>query len=124
VTERGGSPGSIQVGVLPASPFNFVQKLKKLLCTSALPVRPSRRIAHLVDELQTAPHRSSQLVKKVVQRALAVAAVQNLLMKKLGIARALKVEAADFECYVNMFRDGLFEEQVNLIKERCLFIRP
>jgi hypothetical protein len=44
-----------------------------------------------------------------------VAATQNLLMKKLGLISRAKVEAADLECYMKLFAEGLLEEQVRMI---------
>jgi hypothetical protein len=51
---------------------------------------------------------------------LAVAFAQNILMRKLGIATREHVESANIEWYLNMFRDWLSDEQVQMIKE--LFI--
>jgi hypothetical protein len=47
----------------------------------------------------------------------AVAATQNVLMKKLGLINGPQLETTDFGCYVQLFADGLSEHQVQLIKE-------
>jgi hypothetical protein len=47
----------------------------------------------------------------------AVAAAQNVLMRKLGLVTGEHVESEDFDRYLNMFKGGLTEEQVNLIRE-------
>jgi hypothetical protein len=48
-------------------------------------------------------------------QAPAAAAAQNVLMRKLGLAGSDHVESADFDHYISLFRDGLFEEQAKLI---------
>jgi hypothetical protein len=48
---------------------------------------------------------------------LAVAAAQNVLMRKLGIAKDQHIESDDFEAYLKLFMDGLSEEHVWMIKE-------
>jgi hypothetical protein len=40
-----------------------------------------------------------------------------MLMQKLGLATHTHVEMADFNCYLDLFRNGLFEEYVRLIRE-------
>jgi hypothetical protein len=41
-------------------------------------------------------------------------------MKMLGISSEPHLEAADFECYINIFDEGLTEAQIKLIKELFL----
>jgi hypothetical protein len=38
-------------------------------------------------------------------------------MRKLGVFRESQLEASDFERYLEIFNEGLKEEQVKLIKE-------
>jgi hypothetical protein len=40
-----------------------------------------------------------------------LAAVQNLLMKKLGISVGAKLQAQNFESYIQLFESGLSEKQ-------------
>jgi hypothetical protein len=47
----------------------------------------------------------------------AVVAVQNVLMRKLGLVTGEHVESEDFDRYLKTFKDGMTEEQVNLIRE-------
>jgi hypothetical protein len=51
---------------------------------------------------------------------------QNLLMRKLGLVTDTHVETADFARYIDLFLNGLTEDQVELIRElfkdRCMSI--
>jgi hypothetical protein len=53
-----------------------------------------------------------------------VAAAQNLLMRKLGLATNMHVDMADFACYIDLFLNRQTEDQVRLIRElfndRCM----
>jgi hypothetical protein len=57
------------------------------------------------------PRCSSRLAKKSKSRLLAVAAAQNVLIKKMGE----HVEADDFERYIIAFKEGLTDAQVQMI---------
>jgi hypothetical protein len=59
--------------------------------------------------LASLPCHITRLVKKAFHRAPAVAAAQNLLMKKLGLSWEGPLVATDFERYVHMFNEGLSE---------------
>jgi hypothetical protein len=70
------------------------------------------------------PRRSARLAKKACSHVPAVAASQNVLMWKLGLATSVHVETEDFERYVALFKDGLSKEQVELNKELFLARAP
>jgi hypothetical protein len=38
-------------------------------------------------------------------------ALQNILMRKLGLTGESQVAAKEFECYIQVFNNGLTEEQ-------------
>jgi hypothetical protein len=67
--------------------------------------------------LQSAPRRSARLAKKACGRTPAVVAAQNILLRKLGIAQEHHLESSHFEAYLSLFKEGLSEEQVHMIKE-------
>jgi hypothetical protein len=64
-----------------------------------------------------APHRIARLAKKSHQRLPTIIVVQNVLMKKLGIAFKPHVESTDFEWYINLFRQGLSMDQAKQMSE-------
>jgi hypothetical protein len=72
------------------------------------------------------PRRSRRLAAKAKSRLPAVVADQNLLMRKLGLVTDTHVETADFARYIDLFLNGLTEDQVELIRElfkdRCMSI--
>jgi hypothetical protein len=47
----------------------------------------------------------------------AVAAAQNIIMRKLGLASSEHIETEDFSAYVNLFHDGFYEDQARMIDE-------
>jgi hypothetical protein len=57
-------------------------------------------------------------------RTVAVAATQNILMKKLGLAQGPQLQSTDFECYLKLFAEDLSEAQVELIKELYASVMP
>jgi hypothetical protein len=117
-TTRGASSGSLEACVIPDSHDAFVQLMSKPIQPSALPsslVR--RRRPHCNYAASTLPLHNSRLTKKARSRVPAVAAAQNVLMRKLGLVTGEHVESEDFDRYLNMFKGGLTEEQVNLIRE-------
>jgi hypothetical protein len=50
-------------------------------------------------------------------RPPAVAAAQNVLMQKLGLASSAHIETADYDRYLELFDQGLSEEQARRINE-------
>jgi hypothetical protein len=50
--------------------------------------------------------------------------MQNILMCKLGIVRGPHVEAADFDHYLWLFKEGLTEEQVQMVRDMFAFHEP
>jgi hypothetical protein len=52
-----------------------------------------------------------------MHHTLAVAAAQNVLMKKLGISSEGQLQSSDFERYLQLFKEGLTKRQVRLILE-------
>jgi hypothetical protein len=63
------------------------------------------------------PRHSSQLAQKVWGRAPAVVAAQNALMRKLGLATTMHIKTSDFDCYLELFNNGLLEEQARQVDE-------
>jgi hypothetical protein len=63
------------------------------------------------------PRCSARVAKIAHSRTPAVAAAQNVLMKKLGISSEPQLDAADFERYISIFENGLTDEQIMLIRE-------
>jgi hypothetical protein len=60
------------------------------------------------------------LVKKAHNRALAVATTQNMLMWKLGLASPSHIETDDYERYLQLFDQGLSEDQARCIDDLFL----
>jgi hypothetical protein len=52
-----------------------------------------------------------------MHRMPTVAAAQNVLMRKLGVTDDGELQSSDFEKYLQMFREGLTEQQIKLILE-------
>jgi hypothetical protein len=63
------------------------------------------------------PRHSSHLAKKLRGRLPAFVVAQNILMRRLGLSTVDHVESSDYGRYLNLFKDGLTEEQVHLIRE-------
>lgn len=63
------------------------------------------------------PRRSQRLTKKSRRWTPAVVAAQNVLLHKLGITMDEALVADDIDQYAHAFRDGLTEEQANMITE-------
>jgi predicted metal-dependent TIM-barrel fold hydrolase len=75
--------------------------------------------------LAVVPHHSAHLAKKVVHMTPAVAAAQNLLRKKLGMAREPQLSSEDFDRYLEQFEDGLTVKQVKAIGDLVMdFLTP
>jgi hypothetical protein len=56
--------------------------------------------------------RSARLAKKARNRAPAMIIAQNVLLRKLRLRTAEHVESSDFDHYLNLFKEGLTEDQV------------
>jgi hypothetical protein len=95
-TMRGSSPGSMLVGVIPSNPGRRRSKARMI---------------------NVAPWHSARLAKKARSRTPAVAAAQNVLMKKLGISKERQLETVDFERYITIFEKVLIDEQIKLIRD-------
>jgi hypothetical protein len=106
----------MQEGFIPTSPISFEQALSKPVPPSAVatPLPKHRRRAPAPSLL---PRRSSRLAKKAMHHTPSVAATQNVLMKKLGIFGEGHLQSSDFKRYLQMFKEGLTEWQVQLILE-------
>jgi hypothetical protein len=83
-TSRGSAPDGLQEGVLPTSP-SFSRVLAKPIAASVVPTPPPLRRTRKMVMVQV-PRRRSRLAKKALRRTPAVAAAQNVLMRKLGLA--------------------------------------
>jgi hypothetical protein len=116
-TTRGSSLGSLEPEIITASPASFVRKVSKPPVAPVATAAPLRRRARRLAMLAIAPQRSARLAKKALGRTPAVAATQNLLMKKLGLAKGPQHEMTDFDRYIQLFADGLSVPQVQLIRE-------
>jgi hypothetical protein len=57
------------------------------------------------------------LAKKAGRKVPTVAAAQNVLMERLGLVARQHVESDDFNTYINLFRDGMSEEQAHIIDD-------
>jgi hypothetical protein len=55
--------------------------------------------------------RSVRLTKKAMHQTLAIAAAQNIPSKKMGLSGPSKLMSEDFEFYICVFQEGLYEEQ-------------
>jgi hypothetical protein len=97
-TVRGSSPGSLQEGVIPTSLESFMVVVSKPLpppvLQSKVCLKKPRHVA------MAPPHRSNRLAKNTMRRTPARVAVQNLLMRKLGVFDADQLQAEDFEKYL------------------------
>jgi hypothetical protein len=88
-TSREVSLGSMQHDVIPEDIATFKEVVVWPLHKSALATPPRRRARRV--HTTTMPRRSARLAKKVVQQSHVVAAVQNLLMRKLGLLKEVNV---------------------------------
>jgi hypothetical protein len=107
-TARGVSPKGTSEGVIPSSPDTFLDKVMGLLPDAVLAVPPPKWCTKAVTAVL---HHSSRLAKKACGRTQA-AAMQNILMKKLGIMEGHQQQSStDFEQYLKIFKEGLTVEQ-------------
>jgi hypothetical protein len=105
----------MQAGRLPSSPNALCAAISKPLPAAVGAFQPLRR---WVRQTSIAPpRRSVRLAKKAGRRVPTVAAAQNVLMKRLGLVAEQHVESDDFNTYINLFRDGLSEEQARIIDD-------
>jgi hypothetical protein len=120
---RGASPSMLETGVIPISPVSFRAKVAKHLPS---PVAPSPLSHHCARRtmLTSVPRRSARLARKAMGRTPAVAAAQNILRKKLGLAEGPQLQYTDFERYLKLFVEGLSDAQVELIKELFANVTP
>jgi hypothetical protein len=100
----------MQDGVIPTSPTAFIQAFTKPLQPTLLSGTPRCWCASKAPPV-SAPRCCSWLAKKARNRVPVLAAVQNLLMKKLGISVGAKLQAQNFESYIQLFESGLSEKQ-------------
>jgi hypothetical protein len=107
----------MEEGIIPTGPSAFARWVSKPLQIPGIPCTPGRHRTKISAPV-SAPRLASK--KKARSRIPAVAAAQNVLMKMLGISSEPHLEAADFECYINIFDEGLTEAQIKLIKELFL----
>jgi hypothetical protein len=92
-TSHGADLDGLQEGFIPSSPASFVNKISK----------PTRHtVAHSPSVKRARPRpiatmsqRSSSYVKKARSHTPAVAAAQNVVMKKLGISQVAQLQMAD-----------------------------
>ncbi|OEL37854.1 hypothetical protein BAE44_0001127 [Dichanthelium oligosanthes] len=116
-TTRGASLEPLLPVSVPTDLPSFAQALRKPLGPSVLPSPPPLRRPRHRAALLAPPHRSSRLAKKAVCRTPSLIAAQNLLMRKLGLSGDSQLESGDFDRYIQMFKNGLTEEQTKLISE-------
>lgn len=115
VTTSRGSPPMASRSVEHERDSDFPRSLCRPIATTLPPPLP--RPCGRRGRPARLPRRSSRLVKKTRNRTPAVLAVQNVLMRKLGITVDAPPEADDFAEYERIFHLGLTPAQVELIKE-------
>jgi hypothetical protein len=103
----GSSPLLLESRDIPKSPREFITKGSKPLPMPVLPASLPCRQPCCARPLVSAPQHSARLAKKARNRAPALIATQNILMRKLGLCTMEPVESADFDCYLDLFKDGL-----------------
>jgi hypothetical protein len=108
-TARGVSLKGMSEGGIPSSPDTFLDKVMGLLPDAVLAVPPPKWCTKAVTAVL---HHSSRLAKKACGRTQVAAAMQNILMKKLGIMEGHQQQSStDFEKYLKIFKEGLTVEQ-------------
>jgi hypothetical protein len=113
-TSRGASLEGMCDDIISVSPNTLLDKVKKPLPKAAIVVPPPKRRTKVVTKVS---RRSSWLAKKACGHTSAVAAVHNVLMKKLNIVGTQQLESTKFEQYLKMFKEGLIAEQIKMIQE-------
>jgi hypothetical protein len=58
-----------------------------------------------------------RLAKKVMHMTPVITTTQNMLIKKMGCSSPIELKTEDFERYIQVFEEGLSEEQARLIDE-------
>jgi hypothetical protein len=96
-------------------PSDFLQQVMRTFSSTPLLSTPSRHKRHRAPPSGIAPRRSDRLAEKARNRPPAVAAAQNVLMQKLGLASSAHIETADYDRYLELFDQGLSEEQARRI---------
>ncbi|OEL22976.1 hypothetical protein BAE44_0016005, partial [Dichanthelium oligosanthes] len=119
---EGASPAGLGIVAEDASPpaapmdlASFSQAVRKPLGPSILQSPPPLRRPRRRAALQAPPRRSSRLARKAVRRTPALVAAQNLLMRKLRLSGEAQLETANFDRYIQLFQNGLSEDQTKLI---------
>jgi hypothetical protein len=104
--------------VVPASSSEFFQAITMPATHPVLfSTSPRRKPKSKQRDVSSVSRCSARLAKKACNHVLVVAVAQNVLMRKLGIAKDQHVESDNFEAYLKLFMDGLSKEQVWMIKE-------
>jgi hypothetical protein len=104
---RGSSTSGMSIGVIPSSPDEFA-------CAIIYPVWPTTVVSQLHHRRSlttAAPRRSARLAKKSLRCTPTVVAAQNVLLKKLGLLVNQEITSDNLDHYIQMFEDGLSEEQ-------------
>jgi hypothetical protein len=111
---RGSETDDLIAGEIPSNPSSFIAKLQKPVASPLIfalaPKRKTKRAPQI-------PRWSTRLAKKACGHTSAIAAAQNIIMKKLGISTMQQLDAADFECCIKLFKVGLIEEQTRMIHD-------
>jgi hypothetical protein len=103
--------GMLVVGTMPSSLGAFGRAISGPVRAWVVSSPPRRRRRALPS---SAPRRSVRLAKKSLP---AVVAAQNVLLKNLGFLESQKIMAGSINDYIEMFKNGLSEEQAHLISE-------
>jgi hypothetical protein len=115
-TSWSASPCSMQAGVIPSSPGEFMQLMTKPLQPTALESSPVHwRCSRWSYSTSATLRLSSCLAKKSKSHIPAGTAVQNLLMRKLGLSTGEHIKSEDFDHYLKAVKEGLKDEDVILI---------
>jgi hypothetical protein len=101
---------SMSEGVLPMSPSTFSHMLRKELQPTALVTPPSHRRVRQQNECGDSVL-EQPFSKEAVNRPSTVAAARNVLLRKLVLSKGSEVETEEFNCCLQLFKDGLIEEQ-------------
>jgi hypothetical protein len=101
---------SMSEGVLPMSPSTFSHMLRKELQPAALVTPPSHRRVRQQNKCGDSVL-EQPFSKEAVNIPSTVAAARNVLLRKLVLSKGSEVETEEFNCCLQLFKDGLIEEQ-------------
>jgi hypothetical protein len=113
----------MQEGIIPNDLEQFAQLVAVPLQGTKMSTPPRHRPRKVAPAIAP-PRCSKRLAKKAVHRTPVVAAVQNLLMRKLGLLPHEEMRTEDFDKYMQLFFGGLSKEQTRIICELFMDYTP